>query len=150
MRLQDVWDPFRELEEIGNRFNRLFGTSKRSGDGEREILAKTEWVPACEISENETEYRIRLELPDVKKEDVHVTLENNVLTIRGERKAEIEEKDQKYHRRELSYGSFMRQFAMPSDIDEEKVDASFKDGMLTVRVGRATAKQATSKEIAIQ
>lgn len=149
MRLQDVWDPFRELEEISNRFNRLFGTTKRTGDGEREALAKAEWVPLCEISENDKEYRIRLELPDVNKDDVHVTLENGVLSIQGERKEEKEEKGHRYHRRELSYGSFLRQFTMPGDIDEAKVDASFKEGMLTVTVGRAPAKQAQAKEIAI-
>jgi HSP20 family protein len=148
MRLQDVWDPFRELEEISNRFNRLFGT-KRAGDGEREILAKAEWFPSCEISESDKEYRIRLELPDVNKDDVHVTLENGVLSIQGERKAEKEEKGYKYHRRELSYGSFLRQFTMPGDIDEANVDATFKDGMLTVAVGRTATKEAKAKEIAI-
>lgn len=148
MRLQDVWDPFRELEEISNRFNRLFGPRK-AGDGEREVLAKTEWIPSCEISENEKEYRIRLELPDVNKDDVHVTLENGVLSIQGERKAEKEEKGYQYHRRELSYGSFLRQFTMPNDIDDTNVDATFKDGMLTVTVGRTATKETKSKEIAI-
>lgn len=148
MRIQDVWDPFRELEEISNRFNRFFGTV-RSGNGEREGLAQAEWTPACEVSENEKGYQVRLELPNVNKDDVHVTLENGVLCIQGERREEKEEKDRKYHRRELRYGSFLRQFTMPDDIDEANVDASFKDGMLTVTVGRTATQQAKTKEIAI-
>jgi HSP20 family protein len=149
MRRQEVWDPFRELEEISNRFTRLFEMAKWPGDGERETLAKAGWFPPCEISEGEKEYRIRLELPDVNKDDVQVTLEDGLLSIQGERKEEKDEKGRKYHRRELKYGSFLRQFTMPNDIDEAKVDASFKNGILNVTVGRTATKRAATKEIAI-
>jgi HSP20 family protein len=150
MRRQDVWDPFRELEEISNRFNRLFGPMMRPGEIGGESLAEAAWVPSCEVSEDDKQYRIRLELPEVDKDNVHVTLHNGMLSVRGERKEEKEDKGRRYHRRELRYGSFVRQFTMPNDIDESKVEANFKDGMLTVTVARATGKQAKVKEIAIQ
>lgn len=148
-RRRDIWDPFREFEHLSSRFNRLFGLARAGGDGERETLALTDWAPACNISETETEYRVQAELPSLKKEDVHVTLQDGVLTIRGERREEKEEKSVKFHRRELSYGSFVRRFSMPEDADQAKVDATFKDGMLSVVVGKTKAKPSTAKEIAI-
>lgn len=148
MRRQETWDPFRELEELSTRMHRFFGTTRPGGE-DQEALASTDWAPSCDISETDKEYRVRAELPDVKKEDVHVRLEGGVLTIQGERREEKEEKGVKFHRRETSYGSFVRRFTLPSDADETKVDASFKDGMLNVAIARTKAQQPTSKEIAI-
>ena len=108
MRRQESWNPFREMEELSTRMNRLFSLSPWTGNGERELLATTDWAPSCDISETEKEYRVNAELPGVKKGDVHVTLENGVLTIQGERREEKEERGEKMHRRELSYGKFMR------------------------------------------
>jgi HSP20 family protein len=96
-----------------------------------------EWAPLADISEDDKEYLIKLELPEVKKEDVNVTVENGVLTISGERKFEKEEKNKKYHRVERAYGSFMRRFTLPDDADAEKGKAEFKDGMLTVHVSKS-------------
>lgn len=149
LRRQESWDPFREIEELGNRFNRLLGWSRPRGDGERELLAVTDWAPSCDITENDKEYRVRADLPGVKKEDVKVTLEEGVLTIQGERRDEKEEKDQKVHRQELAYGSFLRSFTMPDDADESKVDAAFKDGILQVTIGKSKAKPAEVRQIAI-
>ena len=148
IRRRDAWDPFHELEEMSNRFNHLFGLT-RAGNGEGETLATTDWCPSCDITETDKEYRVSAELPNVKKADVHVTLERGVLTIQGERREEKEEKDTKVHRRELSYGSFLRRFTMPDDADESKVDAKFKDGLLEVAIGKSKASTTKSKEIAV-
>jgi HSP20 family protein len=149
MRRQDVWDPIRELEEIGNRFSRLFGMARPGGDVEREGGAMTAWTPAVDIVETDKEYRLRLELPDVNKEDVHITLENGVLTVQGERKEEREEGQGRFHRRELKYGMFLRRFTLPEDVDPERVDASFKVGILTIAIPKSEEKQAKPKEIAV-
>jgi HSP20 family protein len=88
-----------------------------------------DWAPSVDISETDGAYQIKAEIPDVKKEDVKVTLEDGVLTIQGERKQEKEERGKKYHRVERSYGSFVRSFTLPDLVDEEKVKAEFKDGV---------------------
>lgn len=145
MRWQEEWNPFRELEEMRSRFDRILGLSR----GEREGLATSDWVPSCNVSETDTEYRVVAELPDVKKEDVHVTLEEGVLTLSGERKAEKEEKGERYHRREVSYGHFIRRFQLPEDADAEKIDANFGDGMLRVTVPKSPQKESKAREIQV-
>jgi HSP20 family protein len=147
MRRQQTWDPFSELDTMADRFNRLFGLRT---NGEKEALALANWAPSVNISENETEYRVKAELPAVKKEDVKVTLENGVLTIQGNRKDEKEEKGLKFHRRELVEGHFLRQFTMRDDADDTKVDAKFKDGVLDVTITKTKAKSAKAKGIAVQ
>jgi HSP20 family protein len=97
-------------------------------------MAVTEWSPLVDISEDDKEYLIKAELPDVKKEDVKVTAEAGTLTIMGERKFEKEVKGRKYHRVERAYGSFGRSFSLPDDASPAKVSAEFKDGMLTVHL----------------
>ncbi len=150
MRRPETWDPFREFETLSNRFNRLLGFPKWSQEvGERERMATMDWSPACDISETDKEYHVYAELPKVNKDGVHVTLENGVLTIQGQRQEEKEEKGVKYHRRELSYGSFERSFTMPDDADESKVEATFKDGILNISIAKTKAKSTTAKEIAI-
>lgn len=149
VRRQDIWDPIRELEEIGNRFSRLFGMTRTGGEVEREGAALTAWVPASDIIETDKEYRIRLELPDVKKEDVHITLENGVLAVQGERKEEKEEDRGTFHRRELKYGTFLRRFTLPENADTEKVDARFHDGMLVVGIPKSEEKQTQAKQITV-
>jgi len=96
-----------------------------------------DWTPSVDISETEGEYQIKAEIPDVKKEDVKVTLEDGVLTIQGERKHEKEEKGKKYHRIERSYGSFVRTFSLPDVIDEDKVRAEFKEGVLNLSLPKS-------------
>jgi len=147
---QEDWDPIRELEDLSSRFSRLFESkTRRTGNGEREALASMDWAPSCDISETDKEYRIRAALPSVKKEDVHVRAEDGVLTIQGERREEKEEKGATLHRRELTYGSFMRRFTIPDDGDDAKIDASFKDGMLNVVIPRTKDKTTRTKEIAV-
>lgn len=136
------WDPFRELEEVSTRLNRIFGRPLNRAESGNQMLAMADWAPSVDISETDTAYLIKGEIPGVKKEDVKVTIENGMLTIRGERKQEKEEKGKKFHRVECSYGSFMRSFQMPDDAGENKVTAEFKDGMLNV----ALAKSAKAKD----
>src|ERR1051325_4999997 len=105
------WDPFKEMEDLQSRFAKLFGlTPERTGNGDKEQMIVTEWVPSVDIVEDEKEWLVKADLPEVKKEEVKVTVENGVLTIPGERKFEKEEKDKKYHRIERSYGNFLRSF----------------------------------------
>ncbi len=145
---QANWNPFREIEELSTRFNRLFGNLQPWTDGDKEALATTDWAPSCDISETDKEYKVRAELPAMKKDDVHVSVDKGILTIQGERKEEKEEKGEKFHRRELSYGTFVRRFTMPEDADETKVDAKFKDGMLEVSIPKSKQKP-KAREIAV-
>ena len=135
------WDPFREMEEITDRFSRAFGRPFLAraipGGGAEEALITAEWAPLVDIEETEKEYLVKAELPEVKKEDVKVALEEGVLTIQGERRMMKEEKDRKVHRVERSYGKFLRSFTVPRDVDEKKVGAEFKDGVLMVHVPKA-------------
>jgi len=128
------WEPFREMEDLQNRLSTLFGrTPMRRGNG-KENITLPEWTPLADITEDDREYVIKAELPELKREDVKVTVENGVLTISGERKFEKEEKKKKYHRVERGYGSFVRTFALPEDADANKVKAQFKQGMLELHL----------------
>ena len=118
------WDPFRELEEMSSRLNRGFNTV-------------ADWIPTVDIAETDAEYQIKAELPEVKKEDVKVTVEDGVLTISGERRHETEEKGKKYHRVERSYGSFVRSFTLPDHVDDAKVKAEYKDGVLHLHLPKS-------------
>jgi HSP20 family protein len=148
MRRTESWDPFRELETINDRFNRLFGWTR--GGADKEALSLADWAPSVDISESNKDYRIRAELPDVKKDDVEVVCEKGVLTIHGQRKQEKEEKDTKYHRRELAYGSFTRSFTLPDDADDASITAQFKDGILEVVIAKSATKPPAKKQIAVQ
>src|SRR5262245_48831817 len=110
------WDPFKEMENLQNRLSNLIGRAPvRRHDGEEESITVAEWAPLVDIIEDEREYLIKAELPEVRKEDVKVTVEHGVLTIAGERKFEKEEKSKKYHRIERSFGSFVRTFTLPDN-----------------------------------
>ncbi len=131
------WDPFRELEEVSDRLNRMFARPATHSSNGKETMIVADWAPSVDISETESEYQIKAEIPDVKKEDVKVTLEDGVLTIQGERKHEKEEKGKKYHRIERSYGSFVRTFSLPDVIDDDKVKAEFRDGVLNLHLPKS-------------
>ncbi len=141
------WDPFRELEDVSTRLNRIFGRFPARAESGNQMLAMADWAPSVDISETDTAYLIKGEIPGVKKEDVKVTIENGMLTIQGERKQEKEEKGKKFHRVECSYGSFMRSFQMPDDADEDKVTAEFKDGMINVTLAKSAQAQQKPKTI---
>jgi HSP20 family protein len=111
-------------------------------------MTVAEWAPAVDIIEDDKEYLIKVELPEVLRDDVKVTVESGTLTISGERKAEKEEKNRKFHRLERFYGRFLRSFSVPADADESKVNAEFKDGVL--RVHLAKSEKARPKQIEVK
>ena len=139
----------RELEDFQSRILSAFnsGSARRSNGQESAALA--EWMPLVDIAEDDKEYAITVELPEVKKEDVKVTVENGVLIITGERKFEKEETNKKWHRVERSYGSFARTFALPDDGDAGKVNAEFKDGILKVHVAKSEAAKPKQIEVKV-
>jgi HSP20 family protein len=118
--------------------------------GKEEKLTVSEWMPRVDIVEDEKEFLVKAELPEMKREDVKVTVEEGVLTITGERKLEKEEKGKKYHRVESEYGSFLRSFALPTAVVADKVAAEFKDGVLKVHLPKdvkAEAKKAVEIKV---
>jgi HSP20 family protein len=142
------WDPFRELEEVSDRLNRMFARPATRTNA-KETMTVADWAPTVDISETDGEYQIKAEIPDVKKEDVKVTVEDGVLTIQGERKQEKEEKGKRYHRIERSYGSFVRSFSLPDVIDEEKVKAEFKDGVLSLHLPKSEKAKPKAIEVKV-
>ena len=143
------WDPFDELKDISNRLNHIFGRPLARTEPKQEILAMADWTPSADISETDTAYLIKAEIPGVNKEDVKVTLQDGMLTIQGERKMEKEEKDKKFHRIERSYGSFVRSFRVPEDADESAVKAEFKDGMLNVTLTKSEKARKKAIEVSV-
>jgi HSP20 family protein len=115
----------------------------------KETMIVADWVPSVDVSETDGEYQIKAEIPDVKKEDVKVTLEDGVLTIQGERKQEKEDKGKKYHRVERTYGSFVRSFTLPDLVDEEKVKAEFKDGILKLQLPKSEKARPKAIEVKV-
>jgi HSP20 family protein len=150
MNSKTIWNPVRDLEEMQDRVLRSLGLgmNRRIPEGQQS-LTTAEWAPSVDISEDDQEYLIKAEVPEVNKEDVKVTVENGVLTIKGERKLETEEKNRKYHRIERSYGSFARSFSIPDDADPAKVTADFKDGLLQVRLAKNEDKKPKYIEVAV-
>ena len=143
------WDPFRELEDVSDRLNQLFHRPTPARANGKETMVVADWVPSVDVSETEGEYQIKAEIPDVKKEDVKVTLEDGVLTIQGERKQEKEVKGKRYHRVERSYGRFVRSFTLPDVIDEEKVKAEFKDGILNLALPKSEKAKPKAIEVTV-
>jgi HSP20 family protein len=124
------FEPFRELAAVQSRLNRIFSEPYEQGD---DTLVRADWVPAVDVVENDQhELVLTAELPGVKKEDIELKVENNTLTIRGERKRAFETKEDGYHRVERAYGSFVRSFTLPQTVSTDGIKADFKDGVLTV------------------
>jgi HSP20 family protein len=145
-----TWNPLRELGNLENRLDRLFGQSWPSRNGEKEAMTVSQWTPLVDISEDANEYLVKAELPELKKEEVKVSVENGELTISGERKSEKEEKGKKFHRIERSYGSFLRSFTLPESVNAEKVSAEFKDGVLSVHLPKDERAKPKSIEVKVQ
>ena len=142
------WNPSRELAELSDRLNRVFGRMPRGRD-ENESMTVADWIPPVDISETGVEYLIKAEIPEVRKEDVKVTLEHGVLTIQGMRRQEAEENGKKYHRVERSYGSFMRSFSLPDLVDDTKLQAVFKEGILTLHLPKSEKAKPKSIEVKV-
>ncbi|HTV42075.1 MAG TPA: Hsp20/alpha crystallin family protein [Candidatus Sulfotelmatobacter sp.] len=144
------WEPFREMDELQDRLARFFGLSlPRPANPGDEAMTFAEWLPSVDISEDDKEWCVKADLPDVKKEDVTVTVENGVLRLVGERKFEKEEKGRKYHRVECAYGKFLRSFVLPDGADGSKSAAEYKNGVLTVRVPKNEKAKAKAVEVKV-
>jgi len=140
------WDPFRDLGMIQDRMNRLFEDAGR-GWRTDEPSATTTWSPAVDIFETEGEIVVKAELPGMDRKDITLNLEKNVLTLKGERRFEKETKDDNYHRIERSYGTFSRAFSIPATVDEKKIRADYKDGVLKIVLPKK--EQSKPKQIRI-
>jgi HSP20 family protein len=144
------WDPFKEMQELQDRLSGFFShTPMGRGDGEDEWITAAEWAPLVDIIEDDKEYLVKAELPEVKKEDVHVSVEKGTLTIRGERKFEKEGKDKRYHRLERGYGRFARSFALPDVADTTKVSAEFREGVLRVHLPKTEIAKTKHIEVKV-
>src|SRR5579859_1990896 len=133
------WDPFREFSTLQDRMNRLFHDSL--GDGREEALTTTAFVPAVDIYEDEHNVTMKIEVPGIDEKDIDVRIENNTLTVHGERKFEKDEKEENYRRIERQYGSFTRSFTLPNSVDPTQVTAHYDKGVLKVNL----AKKAEAK-----
>jgi HSP20 family protein len=118
---------------------------RHEGDG----LFFADWVPPIDVQETDKEYLLNVELPGIKKEDVKVEVLEGVLTIEGERKQEKEEKGKRFHKVERTYGKFVRQFTLPTEVAADKVEAAFKDGMLNVHLPKTAVTKPTSVEVKV-
>ena len=141
-------DPFRLFQTNPMRFLEDPFTTFRPFLPTEEAMPFTAWTPLCDIYETDKELVLKVELPEMKKEDVHVTVENNLLTLRGERKFDEKIERENFHRVERQYGEFLRTFTLPPFVDGNKIFAEFKDGLLTVTLPKNTA--AIPKQIEVK
>lgn len=142
------WDPFKEIEEMEKRLSTWLSHPAIRRDSDKEALTVAEWSPLVDIAEDEKEYVIKAEVPEMKKEDIKISVQDDVLSISGERKYEKEEKGKKYHRVERAYGSFMRSFTLPEDADGSKVNAEYRDGVLKINLPKS--EKAKPKAIGVK
>src|ERR1700726_2705707 len=133
------WDPYREFSSVQDRLNRLFNAS--FNEGRDESLATSKFAPAVDVYEDEHNITLKIEVPGIDEKDIDVRIENNVLTVHGERKFEKDEKEENYRRVERQYGSFTRTFTLPNTVDTESVSANYEKGVLKVKL----AKKAEAK-----
>ena len=142
---RELWDPFESLSDIREEMNRLFDRSfLRRGDGG----LQGEFAPAIDVAEERDAFLIRADLPGLKRDDVSVTLQDNYLTIRGEKKHEEESKETSYYHRERVHGMFSRTIQLPTAVDAKRIDANFKDGVLQVRLPKS--EEAKPKQIDVK
>jgi len=141
------WDPFRDLNTLQDRMNRLFEDANRGWRAD-EPSSTTSWSPAVDIHETDTEIVVKAELAGMDRKNIEVNLENNVLTLRGNRHFEKETKDETYHRIERAYGGFSRSFSIPAEVDDTSVRADYKEGVLTIALQKT--RKAKPKQIKIE
>jgi len=141
-----VWDPFREMEALLDRYGR---TSRKSlAKSDDKTFEVGDWMPQVDISETKEAFIVKAELPGVEKEDVNVNFENSILTIRGEKKVETE--DKKRHRVECAYGTFIRSFTLPQTIKADKIEAIYKNGILNLTIPKADEAKPKQIEVKIK
>lgn len=142
-----TWDPWRDIEDMFGGYTKGGGHSR---SGLPAIFNSGDWTPRVDIAETDKSFEIKAEIPEVDKDDVKVTVNKGILTIQGERKQEKEEKGKKFHRIERFYGSFTRSFTLPDNIDENSIKASFKEGVLKLKIKKTKPDKSKAKEIKIE
>ena len=146
-----TWNQLREMEEAQNRVTRFLGGFPTTrGIGETHSLAVADWSPEVDISQDEHEYLLKADLPEIKKDDLRVTVEDGILCVSGERKSEKEDEKRKFHRVERSYGSFRRSFTLPADTDSKKVTAEFRDGVLKVHLPTTAIAKTKALQVKVE
>jgi HSP20 family protein len=147
-----TWNPLREMDEAQNRFNPFFlaGFPNRMGSGEIDSLTVADWSPEVDISEDDRGYLLKADLPEMKKDDVRVTVEDGILCVSGERKSVKEDQKRKFHRIERSFGNFRRSFTLPEDADSTKVTAEFHDGVLKVHLPTTPIARSNAIEVQVK
>ena len=139
------WEPFREFSTLQDRMNRLFRETQ--GNSQEEPLTSSSFAPAVDVYEDEHNVTLKIEVPGIDEKDIDVRIENNTLTVHGERKIEKEEKEENYRRVERQYGSFTRTFNLPPTVDAEKVQADYDKGVLKVTLPKKA--EAKPKQIKV-
>jgi len=138
-----------DVLSMQRNINKMFESLFHGSSVDAEIAASV-WNPAVDVEEREQEFVVRVELPGVAKDDVHITTRENILTLRGEKKQQKETKESNYHRMERSYGSFQRSFTLPGSVKNDRIEASFKDGILEVVVPKAEEAKARAIEVKVK
>ena len=141
------YDPFRDLRSLQDEVNRLFSTNLSRSFGE-EGMARGAWNPSVDIYENKDQIVLEAELPGMKREDFDLSIENNVITLRGERRFEKQDEGDNYHRVERSYGSFARSFTLPQTVQADEVTAEYRNGVLRVTMPKREEVKARRIEVA--
>ena len=142
------WEPFRDIDDMFDRV--LADTMRRwprTSNDERRVY---DWAPAADVSETDGEYLIKAELPEVRKDDLNITVQEGVLTLAGERKEEKREDNEKLHRIERFHGSFSRRFTLPDDADEQGIKAESKDGVLVIHIPKQKVARPQPRQIQVQ
>lgn len=140
------WEPFAGVDELFARMPGMLGWPRAF----EAVGGRSAWTPAVDISETDTEFLIRAELPAMKKEDVNITVDERMLTISGERKQRFEDKQEKSHRVETVYGSFSRSFSLPDNADVNSIRAESSDGVITIHVAKTKNEQRKPTQIKVQ
>jgi len=141
------WEPFRDVDDAFDRF--VAETLRRWPRQTTEGQAALDWAPAADVSETEAEYLIKADLPEVRKEDVSITVQDGVLTLSGERRQEVRAENEKVHRVERAYGSFARRFALPENADEQSIRAESRDGVILIHIPKQKVVQPQPRQIEI-
>ena len=142
------WEPFRDVDDVFDRF--VAETLRRWPRTPGESRASVDWAPPADVSETETEYLIKADLPEVRKEDVSITVQDGVLTLSGERRQEPRQDSEKLHRVERVYGSFARRFALPENADEQGIRAESRDGVILIHIPKVKVVQPQPRQITVQ
>ena len=149
-RQDSVWDAFSELEQLRKEMNRLFDFSRSSWPGESSALLDTGWSPMLDVKEKKDKIILEADLPGMEKEDIDVSVKDDRLVIKGEKKIDKEEKDSDYVRSERVYGSFYREVHLPSGTDPQKIDAEYKKGVLKLTIPKSESEKPKQIDVNIK